>query len=94
MCEILDKTQAPGTRSLVIYTQDYVYCLISSEDLETWTEVSFEFPDTLQKKDRKASVALANLIEELTTGLPGYFPEIPVVKDPGEINKIKEMVKG
>jgi hypothetical protein len=94
MCAVLDKTLEPGSRSLIIYTKDYVYCLISSEDLETWTEAVFEFPDTFTKKERKASIALANLIEELTQGLPGYFADLPVVKDPGEVNKVKDMVKG
>ncbi|MHC1590691.1 MAG: hypothetical protein ACXQS8_01255 [Candidatus Helarchaeales archaeon] len=94
MCEILDKTLEPGRRSVIIYTKDYVYCLFSSADLETWTEAVFEFPDSFSKKDLKASIALANLIEELTQGLPGYYADLPVVKDPGEVNKVKEMIKG
>ena len=94
MCAILDDTLKPGVRSAVIYTKDYVYCLVSSENLEEWTEAVFEFPGTFTKKTKKASIALANLIEELTQGLPGYFAELPIVKDPGEINKVKKMITG
>ena len=94
MCAILDKTLEPGHRSVIIYTKDYVYCLLSSEDLESWTEAVFEFPNTFTKKEVKASIGLANLIEELTSGLPGYFEALPVVKDPGEVNKVKSMITG
>ena len=94
MCAILDSTLEPGRHSVIIYTKDYVYCLVSSTDLEEWTEAVFEFPDTFTKKQKKASIALANLIEELTQGLPGYFEDIPIVKDPGEVNKVKGMING
>ena len=94
MCAVLDDSLKPGVRSVIIYTKDYVYCLVSSEDLEQWTEAVFEFPDSFTKKTKKASIALANLIEELTTGLPGYFAELPIVKDPGEVEKVKKMVMG
>ena len=90
MKSIIDKTQEPGTSSVIIYTKDYIYCLISQGDV--WKEAVFEFPDSFSTKEIPADKALLLLIEELTKGLPGYFEKIPVVKDPGEIIKIKEMI--
>ncbi|MHA1299515.1 MAG: hypothetical protein ACTSO9_08790 [Candidatus Helarchaeota archaeon] len=91
MIKIIDQTQEPGTSSIVVYTKDYIYCLLS-KDTSTWTEAVFEFPESFSKKEIPAEKALLLLIEELTKGLPGYFSELPVVKDPGEINKIKDMI--
>jgi len=91
MIKIIEETQEPGKSSIIIYTKDYIYCLIS-KDASTWTEAVFEFPDSFSTKEIPSNKALLLLIEELTRGLPGYFSDLPVVKDPGEINKIKDMI--
>ena len=91
MTKLMEETQQPGTSSIIIYTKDYIYCLIS-KDQKTWREASFEFPDSFSVKEIPTDKALLLLIEELTRGLPGYFTDIPIVKDPGEIDKIKEMI--
>ena len=90
MKAIIDKTLEPGVTSVIIYTKDYIYCLVSQGD--AWKEAVFEFPGSFSTKDIPADKALLLLIEELTKGLPGYFEQIPIVKDPGEVNKIKEMI--
>lgn len=91
MIKIVEQTQEPGKSSVIIYTKDYIYCLIS-KDPGTWTEAVFEFPESFSTKEIPSDKALLLLIEELTKGLPGYFSDIPIVKDPGEIIKIKDMI--
>ena len=91
MIKVIDETTEPGKSSVIIYTKDYIYCLVSKEP-GTWKEAVFEFPGSFSVKDIPSDKALLLLIEELTKGLPGYFENIPIVKDPGEINKIKDMI--
>ena len=91
MIKIIDESTEPGKSSVIIYTKDYIYCLVS-QTAGTWKEAVFEFPSSFSVKEHPADTALLLLIEELTKGLPGYFENIPIVKDPGEINKIKDMI--
>ncbi|MBD3229683.1 MAG: hypothetical protein GF329_15995 [Candidatus Lokiarchaeota archaeon] len=96
MVELLNAAMEPGVTSVIINTKDYVY-LIYSLDLEKtqWKEVSYTYQgNDIRERELSASKALMYLIEELTRGLPGYFPDAPFIKDQGElselINKVKE----
>jgi len=91
MLEIINECTAVGTKAIITYTNDYIYSL-RSIDLENWKEAVFEFPGTLTEKDLPASKACALLIEELTQGLPGYVENLPVNKDPSDIEKIKGLL--
>lgn len=92
MIKLIEETQEPGKSSIIIYTKDYIYCLVSV-DSGNWKEASFEFPDSFSIKEIPPEKAILLLIEELTRGLPGYFPEIPIVKDPSDVDKVKEMIE-
>ncbi len=75
----------------MIYTKDYIYCLVS-KDASNWKEAVFEFPGSFSIKDIPADKALLLLLEELTKGLPGYYKDLPVIKDPGDVARVIEMI--
>ncbi|MHA1232257.1 MAG: hypothetical protein ACTSRP_15855 [Candidatus Helarchaeota archaeon] len=96
MVEILNAAMSPGTTSVIIQTKDYVYLVYSLDPEKTkWKEVSYTFDgSSLDIRELEAPKALMYLIEELTRGLPGYFPELPFIKDQNELEELIKKIKG
>lgn len=64
--------EAWKTKSAILLTDDYLYMMYQLEEGK-WKEVSFIFDDaSLEVRDLDTEKALLLLIEEITTGLPGY----------------------
>ncbi len=64
--------EAWKTKSAILLTEDYLYMMYQQEEGK-WKEVSFIFDDaSLDVRDLDTEKALLLLIEEITTGLPGY----------------------
>ncbi len=79
--------EAWKTKSAIVMTDDYVYIMYKL-DSGKWKEVSFIFDDaSIEVRELKPEKALMLLIEEITTGLPGY-EKYTVVQD----NDTKETV--
>ena len=68
--EILE--EAWKVKSAILMTDDYLYMMYQIGEGK-WKEASFIFDDaSLEVRDLDAEKALMLLIEEITTGLPGY----------------------
>jgi hypothetical protein len=88
--EILE--EAWKTKSAILMTDDYVYLLYQVSE-GNWKEASFIFDDaSLEVRDLDAENALMLLIEEITTGLPGY-DSYTTVLDNESREKVKEKVQ-
>ncbi|MFX1562144.1 MAG: hypothetical protein ACFFDP_02425 [Promethearchaeota archaeon] len=80
------------TKSAILLTDDYVYMMMQLEPGK-WQEASFVFDDgTLEVRELDAEKALMLLIEEVTTGLPGYDKYI-TVQDNESKEKVAERLK-
>jgi hypothetical protein len=88
--EILEK--AWKTKSAILLTDDYLYIMQQIEPGK-WQETSFIFEDgSLEERELDAEKALMLLIEEVTTGLPGYDSYI-TVQDNETKEKVEERLK-
>ena len=68
--EILE--EAWKVKSAILLTDDYLYMMYQVSEGK-WKEVSFIFDDaSIEVRDLDSEKALMLLIEEITTGLPGY----------------------
>jgi len=96
MKEIVKKAfDIQSGKSFVAYTKDYIYVLLpASPDLDKWLEVSYDLAEKkITKKELEPKRALAYLLEELVEGLPGYNPDLPWLKNVGEIDKILNIIQ-
>lgn len=84
--------EAWKTKSAILMTDDYVYMMLQLE-ANKWKEVSFIFDDgSIEIRELDAEKALMLLIEEITTGLPGY-KSYTVVQDNESKEKVAERIK-
>jgi len=80
------------TKSAILLTDDYVY-MIFQMGPGKWQEASFIFNDgSLEVRELDAEKALMLLIEEVTTGLPGYS-SYTVITDNDTKSKAVERIK-
>ena len=80
------------TKSAILLTDDYLYLMYQLEPGK-WQEASFIFDDgSLEVRELDTEKALMLLIEEITTGLPGYDSYI-VVQDNESKDKVTERIK-
>lgn len=95
MLKIIDDAWS-NTPSIIISTNDYVYCLFPTDSTtkENWVEASFTLQDaSLEERTLTAKEALLYLLEEVTHGLPGYI-DMPIALEIGDLEKVKEKIKG
>jgi hypothetical protein len=80
------------TKSAILLTDDYVYMIFQTAPGK-WQEASLIFSDgSLEVHELDAEKALMLLIEEVTTGLPGYN-SYTVVTDNETKTKAVERIK-
>jgi hypothetical protein len=96
MVEILNSAMEPGITSVIVHTKDYIYVVYSLDpEKKKWKEASYKYQgEALSVRELEAPKALMYLVEELTRGLPGYYPDAPFVKDQGELEALINKVKG
>jgi hypothetical protein len=85
----------PKPPSIIINTEDYIYCLFPTDSAtkEKWVEASLTLPEAnLEERNLTPKEALIYLLEEITHGLPGYA-QLPIVLEVGDLDKVKEKVK-
>lgn len=85
-----------NTPSIIISTNDYVYCLFPTDSTskEKWVEVSFTLQDSsLEERALAPKEALIYLMEEITHGLPEYA-ELPIVLKIEDLDNLKKKIKG
>lgn len=84
--------EAWKTKSAILLTDDYLYMMLQLKDGK-WKEASFIFEDaSLEVRELEAEKALMLLIEEITTGLPGY-ESYTIVLDNESKENVKERVE-
>ncbi|MFW9832038.1 MAG: hypothetical protein ACFFD8_09720 [Candidatus Thorarchaeota archaeon] len=88
--EILE--EAWKAKSAILLTDDYLYMMYQIDEGK-WKEASFIFDDaSLEVRDLDTEKALLLLIEEITTGLPGYKTYTTVL-DNDTREQVKEKVQ-
>ena len=84
--------EAWKVKSAILMTDDYLYMMYQVEEGK-WKEASFIFDDaSLEVRDLDTEKALLLLLEEITTGLPGY-EKYTTVLDNDAREKVKEKVQ-
>jgi hypothetical protein len=84
--------EAWKTKSAILLTDDYLYMMLQLKEGK-WKEASFIFEDaSLEVRELEAEKALMLLIEEITTGLPGY-DSYTIVLDNESKENVKERVE-
>ncbi len=80
------------SKSAILLTDDYLYMMFQIE-AGKWKEASFIFDDaSLEERDLDSEKALMLLIEEITTGLPGY-KSYTTVLDNDSRETVKEKIQ-
>jgi hypothetical protein len=88
--EILE--EAWKVKSAILLTDDYLYMMYQVGEGK-WKEASFIFDDaSLEERELDSEKALMLLIEEITTGLPGY-ESYTTVLDNDTRETVKEKVE-
>jgi len=84
--------EAWKVKSAIVMTDDYLYMMFQVGEGK-WKEASFIFDDaSLEVRDLDTEKALMLLIEEITTGLPGY-KSYTTVLDNDTRETVKEKVQ-